>query len=185
MAYTGLVVIVAVLRLLELRVSNRNIGRLKARGAVEVGFEHWPWMVVVHATWLVACVVEVWWLGRPWIPALGIFAACVFLAGMALRYWTVASLGGRWSTRVVFVASDPLETGGPFRWLCHPNYLGVVLEIVALPMIHTAWLTAAVFSVANAVVLGRRLAVEGVALADRGKNDAAGSERHGAALGGR
>ena len=153
------------MRLVELAVSRRHIARLKARGAVEVGFSHYPWMVAVHASFLVACVLEVWLLDRPWLPPLALAMLTLLVAAAALRYWVIATLGERWSTRVVLVPGEAPVATGPFRWLRHPNYLAVVVEFLALPLVHTAWLTAVVFSVAHAFVLRARIAVEEAALA--------------------
>jgi methyltransferase len=86
------------------------------------------------------------------------------LAAMALRWWCIRTLGVHWSTRVVVVPSLPLVTGGPYRWMRHPNYVAVVVEGVALPMVHTAWVTAIGFTVLNAVVLAVRIRVEDAAL---------------------
>jgi len=163
-AYTALVAIVAILRLAELRISARNVAALKARGAVEVGAGHYPWVVMVHASWLIGCVLEVWLLDRPWIAGLGLPMLALFAAGMGLRLWTIRTLGGRWSTRVVVLPGEPLVTTGPFRWLRHPNYLGVVLELAALPLVHGAWITAVAFSVLNGMLLRARIRVEDAAL---------------------
>jgi len=84
---------------------------------------------------------------------------------MALRYWVVKSLRWRWTTRVLCLPGERVVCSGPYRWLRHPNYLAVVVEIAALPLVHTAWLTALVFSIANAVVLHTRIRVEDEALA--------------------
>lgn len=166
--YTGLVILVAVMRLVELAVSRRNIGRLEARGAVEVGRSLYPWMVAVHTIFLLACVAEVWFLDRPYIPLLAMFCLGLLLAAAALRMWVMATLGDRWSTRVLVLPKSPPITGGPFRRLRHPNYLAVAVEFVALPMVHTAWLTAGVLSLANAMVLHRRIRTEERALAETG-----------------
>jgi methyltransferase len=163
--YTALVGVVACMRLVELAISRRHIARLKARGAIEAGFSHYPWMVAVHASFLAACVVEVWLLNRPWVPPLGFAMLALLVGAAALRSWVIATLGDRWSTRVVFVPGEPPVLTGPFRWLRHPNYLAVVVEFLALPMVHTAWLTAAVFSIADGLVLRARIAVEEAALA--------------------
>ena len=86
---------------------------------------------------------------------------------MSLRYWAISSLGRRWNTRVVVLPGVPLEAAGPYRHLRHPNYLAVVIEIFALPLVHSAWLTAIVFSVLNLIVLRTRIAVEERALSFR------------------
>lgn len=166
--YTGLVALVGVMRLVELVVSRRNVARLEARGAVEVGGSLYPWMVTVHVLFLPACVAEVWLLDRPLIPALGLSCLALLAGAAALRWWVMATLGRRWSTRVVVLPETDPITGGPFRFLRHPNYLAVVIEFVALPMVHTAWLTAVLFSLADAAVLRRRIRVEEDALSRAG-----------------
>lgn len=170
MAYAALVALFGLLRLIELRVSRRHIEALKRRGAIEVGVEHYPWMVLVHAGFLMACPIEVWLAGRPWIPAFGVPMLGLLVAGTGLRYWAIRSLGPRWSTRIVFVPGEALVSRGPYRWMRHPNYVGVVLELAALPLVHSAWITAVVATSANALVLRTRISVEDAAL-DRAKRD--------------
>jgi methyltransferase len=164
--YTALVVVVTLMRLAELALSRRNIARLLKRGAVEAGASLYPWMVAVHGGVLAACVAEVWLLGRLPIPALASIMLGLLAAASAIRWWVISTLGDRWSTRVVFVPGEPPITRGPFRWLRHPNYLAVILEFLALPLVHTAWVTAVVFSIANGVVLAFRVRSEETALAD-------------------
>ncbi|RPJ69954.1 MAG: hypothetical protein EHM24_04385 [Acidobacteria bacterium] len=159
-AYTALVALVAAERGLELVISSRNAARAFARGGVEAGRANYAWMVPLHALFLAACPAEVWLLDRRWIPAIGVPALTMLAASMALRYWVVHSLAGRWTTRVVFVPGDSLVASGPFRYLRHPNYLAVTVEVAALPLIHGAWLTAVAFTAANAVVLANRIAIE-------------------------
>jgi len=166
--YTALVALVAVMRLVELAVSRRNIVRLEARGAVEVGRSLYPWMVLVHTAFLVACVVEVWLLDRPFIPRLAAFCFGLLVGAAALRLWVMTTLGERWSTRVLILPKTRPITNGPFRQLRHPNYLAVVVEFVALPMAHTAWLTAVLLSMANAMVLHLRIRTEEKALTEAG-----------------
>lgn len=158
--FTALVVLAAVGRLLELRIANRNRRLLLARGGIEFGEGHYPWMVALHTVWLIACVAEVWLLDRPFIPWLGVTALAVFLAAFALRYWVISTLGERWTTRIVCLPGVAPITGGPYRWLRHPNYLAVVLEIMSLPLVHTAWLTALVFSLLDAILLRVRIRAE-------------------------
>lgn len=167
--YTGLVALVAVMRLVELVVSRRNVACLKACGAVEVGRALYPRMVAVHVGFLVACVAEVWLLDRPFFPRLAVVCLGLLVGAVALRWWVMATLGQRWSTRVLILPDAEPITVGPFRYLRHPNYLAVVVEFVALPMVHTAWLTAVVFSVADAAVLRRRIRSEEAALSAAGE----------------
>src|ERR1700712_1431370 len=112
--YTVFVGFAAAARLWELRIASRNRQLLLARGAVEVGAGHYPWMVLLHIAWLLACPLEVWLLGRPFVPVLAIFSLVAFLGAMALRYWVIASLGGRggrWTTRIlVLPGSSPVAT---------------------------------------------------------------------------
>lgn len=172
-AYTLLVAAVGAERLAEVALSRRNERWLVARGAVESGAEHYPWMVALHAGFLVSCVAEVWLLRRPLVPPLAVAMGVVLLAAMALRLWTMATLGRRWTVRVLTVPGEAPVTGGPFRFLDHPNYLAVALEVAALPLLHTAWLTAVVFSALDGVLLRARIRVEDRAL---------GRERPGSAV---
>ncbi|GAB3403484.1 hypothetical protein GCM10027515_14600 [Schumannella luteola] len=165
--FTVFVVATGVERLNELRVSTRNAAAALARGGVEHGRRHFPWMVALHTALLVGAVVEVWALGRPFIPALGWPMLVIAVACQAARLWIIASLGPQWNTRVIVVPGAGRVTRGPYRWawLPHPNYLVVVIEGIALPLVHTAWITAIAFTVLNAVLLlGFRIPVEDRAL---------------------
>ena len=164
-AYFVLVAAVAVERLVELVVSTRHARWAFARGGVEYGAGHFRVMAGVHAALLVSCVAEVAVADRPFLPWLGWPMLALVLAAQALRWWCVATLGNQWNTRVIVVPGLPLVTRGPYRWLRHPNYLAVTVEIAALPLVHTAWVTALVFTVANAAVLSVRIPVEERALA--------------------
>ena len=158
--YSALVLLAAVGRLLELRIANRNRRALLAQGGVEVSPGHYPWMVALHTTWLFAAPLEVWLLDRPFLPWLGIPSLILFAAAFGLRYWVISTLGERWTTRIVCLPGVEPVTGGPFRWLRHPNYLAVILEIASLPLVHTAWLTALAFSLLNAFLLRVRIRAE-------------------------
>ena len=163
--FTALVLAVGVERLAELVVSRRNAAWSAARGGVESGQGHFPAMVVLHTGLLVGALVEVWVADRPFLPWLGWLALALALASQGLRWWCILTLGPRWNTRVIVVPGLPLVTRGPYRWLSHPNYVAVVVEGVVLPLVHTAWVTAVVFTVLNAVLLTVRLRVENQALA--------------------
>jgi len=163
--YLLLVVLVAGERLVELAISGRNERRLRARGAVEAGAGHFPAMAALHAAWLAACPLEVWLLDRPFLPPLAAAAGGALALTMALRYWVIATLGERWCTRVLVPPGEQRILAGPYRWLRHPNYLAVAVEVFALPLVHSAWLTAAAFGAANLAVLAVRIRVEDRALA--------------------
>ncbi len=146
---------VALERLAELVVAQRHARWAFDRGGVELGKGHYPPMVALHTALLVACLVEVHLADRPFIPALGWAALALALGSQALRWWCIATLGPQWNTRVIVVPGAPLVSRGPYRWLSHPNYVAVVVEGLALPLIHTSWLTALTFTVLNAVLLLR------------------------------
>lgn len=158
--YTSLIALVALERLIELRIASRNTARALSRGGIEDGRTNYAVMVVMHAAFLFSCAAEVWLLDRPWMPALGLPSVVLIALAAGLRFWVVRSLHGRWTTRVVYVPGDPLVTTGPFRYARHPNYVAVTIEVAALPLVHGAWLTALVFSAANAVVLADRIRIE-------------------------
>nr|WP_205709525.1 isoprenylcysteine carboxyl methyltransferase family protein [Kineococcus siccus] len=172
--FVVLVVATAVERLAELVVSTRNARWSFARGGVESGRGHFPPMVALHTALLLACLVEVLAADRPFVPWLGWPMLALTLASQALRWWCITSLGPRWNTRVVVVPGLAPVTRGPYRFLRHPNYVAVVVEGFALPLVHTAWTTALVFSVLNAVLLlGFRLPAENRALASLPRPDEA------------
>lgn len=151
--YTVLVLATGAERIAELVVSSRNARWSFARGGVEYGRGHFPPMVALHTGLLLACLAEVWLLDRPFLPWLGWPMLVLVLASQALRWWCIATLGPRWNTRVIVVPGLPLVARGPYRWLHHPNYVAVVVEGFALPLVHSAWITAVVFTVLNAVLL--------------------------------
>lgn len=164
LAFTLLVAAVALERLGELVVARRNETRLRARGGFEAGAGHYPVMVALHTGLLVACLAEVWLLPRPFLPWLGWPAVALVAGTMALRWWVIATLGRRWTTRVIVVQGERLVAAGPFRWLRHPNYLAVAVELFALPLVHTAWWTAVAFGIGNLALLRHRIRVEDAAL---------------------
>jgi methyltransferase len=168
-AYTVLIVLVGLERLAELVVSNRNLSWSRQRGGVEIGAGHYPAMVALHSALLVGCLAEVWLLDRPFAPALGWPMLALVLAAQALRWWCISTLGPQWNTRIVVIPGGSRVGSGPYRYLSHPNYLAVVAEGIALPLVHTAWLTAVLFSVLNAVLLSVRIRSESGALAMLGQ----------------
>lgn len=162
--FTGLILLTAAERLLELRISLRNAAWSFERGGREFGRSHYPFMVVLHTGLLFASVADAWLLQRPFYPVVGSILFVAALACQGLRWWCIASLGPRWNTRVIIVPGLPRICSGPYRFLSHPNYVVVVAEGVILPMVHNAWITALVFTALNAVLLSVRIRVENSAL---------------------
>jgi methyltransferase len=162
--YAALIALVAVERLAELAVTKRNVRWAFDAGGFERGQSHYPPMVALHTGLLAGCLAEVALGDRPFAPALGWPMLALVAASQGLRWWCIRTLGRQWSTRVVVVPGLPRVTGGPYRWLPHPNYVAVVVEGVALPLVHTAWITAICFTVLNALLLRVRIRVENAAL---------------------
>lgn len=162
--YTLLILAVALERLTELVVSKRNAAWSLARGGREYGASHYRPMVLLHTGLLVGCLVEVGIAGRPFVAALGWPMLAVVCGSQTLRWWCIATLGRQWNTRVIVVPELHLVRRGPYRWLRHPNYVAVCVEGLALPLVHTAWITAVCFTALNAVLLQARIRVENAAL---------------------
>jgi methyltransferase len=156
--------LVGVERLAELVISRRNTAWSLARGGAEHGSGHYPVMVALHSMLLVGAAIEVMVADRPFVPALGWPMLGLVVAAQALRWWCIGTLGRRWSTRVVVVPGLPLVATGPYRVLRHPNYLAVVVEGITLPLVHSAWVTAALFTALNLALLRVRVSVEERAL---------------------
>ncbi|PAZ12726.1 hypothetical protein CLM62_28510 [Streptomyces sp. SA15] len=162
--YTLLVLAVAAERVAELVVARRNAAWTLARAGVEHGRGHYPVMVALHTGLLGCCLLEPVLADRPFLPALGWPMLALAVLAQALRWWCITTLGPYWNTRVIVVPGARLVGAGPYRFLRHPNYVVVVVEVAALPLVHSAWLTATVFSVANAVLLAVRVRCENAAL---------------------
>jgi methyltransferase len=148
-------------RLAELWWSARNERRLRARGAHEAGAGHYPFMVALHALWLVGLWILAW---RQ--PANGWLVAA-YAALQIARAWVIVSLGERWTTRIIVLPQAPLVRTGPYRFFKHPNYVVVAIEIALLPLAFGLWLYAAIFSLANAAMLAWRICAEDRALANQ------------------
>ena len=164
--YIAFVLATGVERLYELRVSKRNAATAFAQGGREYGQRHFPWMVALHTGLLLACIAEVVLLDRPFIPWLGWPMLVIAVLCQAARYWIISSLGSQWNTRVIVVpGAARVVARGPYRWFTHPNYVVVAVEGIALPLVHTAWITAIAFTVLNEVLLlGFRIPTENRAL---------------------
>jgi methyltransferase len=162
LAFLGLL---ALERLVELALSRRNARRAFARGAVEVGQRHYRVMAAFHITFLLACAAHA--LLRPHVvvpPWLGFAALSGALLAQALRYFAIATLGDRWNVRVLVEPDAAPVVAGPYRWVRHPNYVAVAVEMLCVPLLHGAWLLAIVFSLGNAALLRVRIRSEEAAL---------------------
>ncbi len=158
----AIVALVVLQRLAELAVSARNTKRLLADGAHEVGRRHYPLIVTLHVLWLLALIVFVDSATEPNFWLLGVFVLL-----QVARIWVLASLGPRWSTRIIVLPEAPLVVRGPYRFMRHPNYAVVAAEIAVLPLVFGAWQIAVVFTVLNAAMLWWRIGVEDHALGRR------------------
>ena len=158
--YLALLVIVALLRLVELRISRRHQMDMVARGAAKVDEPRFRWMVALHTAVLIGAAVEVVFLKRPFLPLLAAIMFAVFLVANGVRWWVIRTLGEHWNVQVMDSTRLGVISSGPFRFVRHPNYAAVFAEMLALPLIHTAWITAVAGSLAHVVVLARRLSTE-------------------------
>ena len=154
-----ILVLVTLQRLAELALSRYNTSRLKARGAIEVGANHYLLVVAVHTAWL----ITLWVCGRD--QDVNLVAIALFIALQGLRLWILATLGPRWTTRIIVLPGEPLVTSGPYRYFAHPNYAVVVAEIGLLPLALHLALVAMIFTILNAAVLIIRIRVETRSLA--------------------
>ena len=160
MIWQGVAVLafVTLQRLAELVLSQRNTKRLLARGAIEVAPEHYPFLVLLHATWLAV----LWFLGPG--PPIEIVPLILFVLLQLGRVWVIATLGERWTTRIIILPGAPLVKTGPYRWLDHPNYMVVVGEFAVLPLVFGLPMVAIVFSLLNGLMLWVRIWAENRAL---------------------
>ena len=162
--YLGFLVFLGLERLGELWLSRRHATALFARGAIEIGQRHYRFMTIFHSAFLGACAGEVVGLQRPFPGGWGWAALAVALSAQALRYWAIAALGERWNVRILVLPEAPPVVRGPYRWVRHPNYVAVILEMIAVPLIHGAWATAVLFTLGNAALLLIRIRTEEQAL---------------------
>lgn len=159
-AFLALLAAVAALRIVELKISLRHQASMIARGASKVDEPRFGWMVALHTVVLVGSGAEVVFLHRPFIPLLAAMMFALFLAANAVRWWVIRTLGEHWNVQVVDSTRLGVVVSGPFRFVRHPNYAAVFVEMLALPLIHTAWITALVGSVTHIGVLAQRLSTE-------------------------
>jgi methyltransferase len=168
--FLGFVAGLGLQRLFELRLSRRNERRMRRHGGREHAPETYRWIVTLHAVWFAAMLLEVFVGGRKFRPRLAALAFSLFAAGQLLRLIAMRTLGWRWSTRVMTVPGETPVQHGIYRHIRHPNYLGVELEILAVPLLHSAYLTSAVFGVANTLLLCDRIRREEQALDAYGRD---------------
>jgi len=159
-AFTGLVCAVGVIRLVELVISQRRRAAMRAGGAAPVAERHFLAMVLLHTGILVASIAEAWLSGRPAVPWLVLPALAVLVGASLLRWWVIATLGPHWNVRIMASLSMGVVTGGPYRFVRHPNYVAVFLELLALPLVHGAYVTAIGGALAHVWVLAQRIRAE-------------------------
>lgn len=164
--FTAIVIAVIIQRLLELRISQRHLTTLLAQGGQVQSDNLLPWVKRLQVSWWLAMLAEVWWIGRPWLPGLAALAILLVVAGQLLRYASMQALGNRWTLPIVTVPNQPAIATGIYRYFRHPNWLGVSLEIVGLPLVHSAYGTALGFAIANAFLLRQRIQTEELALSE-------------------
>ena len=156
--FSSLLLLTGAMRLVELAVSVR---RLRSRPADLVAEPKlFPAMALLHTGLVFGPIAEVVWLDRPWVPGLAAAAAVVLIFATLLRFWTLRTIAGAWNVRVVRPLDGAIATGGPYAYIRHPNYLVVVLELAALPLLHTAWISAVALGLLNAGVLVVRIRTE-------------------------
>lgn len=162
--FFGIVALMAIQRLFELRTSIKNERWILSQGGHEVGHSHYKWMVALHSSWMVAMIAEVYFLSCPFILPLALLSLFGAVAGQILRYVAITTLGKRWTTKIFILPQKEAVSSGIFKYLKHPNYLGVILEVFFVPLIHTAFLTSAIYSALNGLLLKKRIHLEEQAL---------------------
>lgn len=175
--FLSLLVLVGALRLFELGISARNRRRLLGRGIATVTDRGFVWMVALHAGVLMAAALEVAILNRPFLPVLGAVMLAVLLLANGLRWWAIRALAHHWNVGVMASTSLGVVSSGPYLFVRHPNYAAVFVELIVLPLVHTAWITAVVAACVHTVILRGRIAVE--------ENSLLVDPAYGAAMGGK
>jgi methyltransferase len=176
-AYISLLALVGIERFAELGISRRNQQRMAAQGVRKIHEPHFRWLVLFHGVILVSAGLEVLFLHRPLIPWLAASMAALFVLSNVLRWWVIRELAELWNVQIMDSARISVVTTGPYRWVRHPNYAGVVMEVFSLPMIHTAWITAIAGTAMYFEILRRRVRMEDdVLMADPAYRQAMGSK---------
>ncbi len=169
--------LIACERMAELAVSARHARVLRSLGAVEVGRRHFPWMVALHASFLPACLAEIVFLQRIPPPLVSALALAGVALAIGLRWWAVSSLGIRWTVGILVLPDTLPLRRGPYRFLRHPNYLAVALEMLSVPLAVGAWFCAAAYTLADAAMLAVRIRAEERALGQPWQREFAGVPR--------
>lgn len=164
--FVGIVLAVIVQRLFEMQISKNNEAYILALGAKKHSDNHLGTVKVLQTIWFVAAIAEVWYFDRPFYIVLAAVALSLTLVGQLLRYLSMQALGRRWTLPIITLPDTPIVDKGIYRYLRHPNWLGVILEIAALPLIHGAYLTAIIFSLINAWLMSQRIQTEEQALGE-------------------
>jgi methyltransferase len=159
-AYLGLLLVVALLRIYELQISKRHQREMVAHGASKVVDPVFRTMVLLHTCVLIGAALEVVYLHRPFYPVFAGVCFAIFLLANVVRWWVIRTLGEHWNVEVMNSTGMGVITTGPFRYVRHPNYAAVFVEMLALPLMHCAWITASVGTVAHVLVLSRRISTE-------------------------
>nr|AQA28565.1 isoprenylcysteine carboxyl methyltransferase [Nostoc sp. UIC 10110] len=164
--FVGIIFAVILQRLFELRISKKNEAYIIERGGKKHSDNLLGTVKILQISWWIAAIAEVWYFDRPFIPALAFIALSATLAGQVLRYLSMQALERRWTLPIITLPNTPVVDKGIYSYLRHPNWLGVILEIAALPLIHGAYLTAIIFSLANALLMSQRMQTEEKALTE-------------------
>ena len=175
--FVGIVAAIIVQRLFEVRLSDRNKAEILQRGGQEHGDNLLGAVKLLQVSWWIAMIAEVWYLDRPFIPVLAAVALTATIAGQILRYLSMQALEWRWTLPIMTVSGMPVVESGVYRYVRHPNWLGVILEIAFLPLIHSAYLTGIAFSLANAWLMSRRIQTEEQALGENTNYTAAFADK--------
>ncbi|MBD2504915.1 isoprenylcysteine carboxyl methyltransferase family protein [Anabaena azotica] len=162
--FLGIIFVVFLQRMIELRISKSNEAYMLAQGAKKHSDNLLGAVKVLQISWVIAAIAEVWYFNRPFSLPLAAVAVSLTIAGQVLRYLSMQALGQRWTLPIMTIPNMPVVDKGIYLYLRHPNWLGVILEIAALPLIHGAYLTTIVFSVANAFIISKRVQTEEEAL---------------------
>jgi methyltransferase len=169
MAFSLFIGFIIVQRLTELGIARKNEGYMKNRGALEFGQGHYKWMILIHTVFILSTIIEVLFINRELSRFWPIFLTFFFLI-QGMRVWALMSLGTYWNTKIIVMPGAKVVKKGPYRYIKHPNYLVVTLELMIIPMLFNAWLTAIIFSCLNILILSIRIPIEERALTEWGYN---------------